>query len=59
MTTNYVLLETMAILQNRMGMEAVRRFNDDIVPVLTVDWVSDIRHETGMSVILAYSAHQN
>jgi uncharacterized protein len=52
-TTNYVLLETIAVLQNRIGMEAVRRLNDDIVPVLTVDWVSGTQHEAGMSALLA------
>jgi predicted nucleic acid-binding protein len=53
LVTNYVLLETIAILQSRIGMSAVRRFHDDILPVLTVDWVSATDHQKGMSALLA------
>ena len=52
-TTNYVLLETIAILQSRIGVRAVRKFNDDIFPVLTVDWISSDQHTAGMSALLA------
>jgi len=52
-TTNYVVLETTAILQSRIGVQAVRTFNDDIYPILTVDWVTAEQHEKGMSAVLA------
>ncbi|OGV75280.1 MAG: twitching motility protein PilT [Lentisphaerae bacterium RIFOXYB12_FULL_65_16] len=53
LTTNYVLLETVAILQSRVGMPAVRIFSDDIMPVLTVDWVAAQEHDKGMGAFLA------
>ncbi len=38
MTHNYVLVETAAIVQNRLGMPAVRAFQERIVPILQVHW---------------------
>ena len=48
-TTNYVLLETAALLQRRLGQEAVRDLHDAIVPVLTVHWVDEALHWRGAS----------
>ena len=36
---SYVLLETYALVQHRLGIEAVRVLHDEILPVITVDWV--------------------
>ena len=51
--TNYVLLETGALLQNRVGVTAVRRFFDDIAPVLTVDWVDEPLHSEVVGLLLS------
>jgi len=51
--TNYVLVETLALVQNRLGMEAVRVFQEDIVPVLRVEWIDDAMHHAAMTVMLA------
>ena len=52
-TTNYVVLETTAILQHRVGIEAVRTFSDAICPVLTIEWITAAQHEKGMSALFA------
>jgi predicted nucleic acid-binding protein len=51
--TNYVVLETVALLQHRIGVPAVRRFHDDILPILTIDWISSGQHTQGMAALLA------
>lgn len=51
-TSNYVLVETFALLQNRIGMEAARVFQEDVVPVLNVLWVDEAIHMAGMSALL-------
>lgn len=51
-TSNYVLVETFALLQNRLGMEAARVFQEDVVPVLNVLWVDEAMHMAGMSALL-------
>jgi predicted nucleic acid-binding protein len=53
MTTNYVLLETYALVQNRLGMDAVREFSTIIMPLLNVLWVDEDIHQRGLSALLA------
>jgi uncharacterized protein len=52
-TNNYVLLETTALLQNRIGVEAVRGLHEDVVPLLRIDWVSEKQHHAGVEAMLA------
>lgn len=52
-TSNYVLVETFALLQNRLGMAAVRGFQEDVMPVVHVEFVSPEQHRSGISALLA------
>ncbi len=52
-TLNYVLVETTAVLQHRVGMAAVRTLVHDVVPVLRVEWVSAEDHEAATGALLA------
>jgi predicted nucleic acid-binding protein len=54
-STNYVLLETLALVRHRLGMEAVRTFQDAIVPLLRVEWVTEARHASGVTALLIVS----
>jgi predicted nucleic acid-binding protein len=36
-TTNYVLLELAAVVQSRLGLPAIRAFQNDVLPALRVD----------------------
>jgi len=38
-TTVFVLLETMALLQSRVGLDAALRFERDLRPILDITWV--------------------
>ncbi len=51
-TTSYVLVETTALLQHRFGLDSVRRFHDDILPILEVVWVDGDLHREGASALL-------
>jgi predicted nucleic acid-binding protein len=53
LTNNYVLLETTALLQHRIGVAAVRALYEEVTPLLQVDWVSEERHRAGMEAVLA------
>jgi predicted nucleic acid-binding protein len=54
-TSNYVLLETTALLQSRIGMEAVRGFQNDVVPILRIEFVTAELHALGVAALLAAS----
>jgi predicted nucleic acid-binding protein len=51
-TDNYVLVETLALLQSRLGMPAVNRFTTDILPVLNVFWVDEGVHRSAHHALL-------
>jgi predicted nucleic acid-binding protein len=51
--SNYILLETIALLQHRFGIDAVRTFQEDVVPILTVEWIDVDLHETAILSVLA------
>jgi predicted nucleic acid-binding protein len=43
-TTNYVIVETSALLQHRIGLAPVRDLEERILPLVTVQWVSSELH---------------
>ena len=51
-TTNYVLVETFALAQIRLGLDAVRSLRHDVIPVLRVIWVDAELHEAGVTALL-------
>jgi len=51
--SNYVLVETLALIQNRFGMEGLRVFQEDVVQVLTIEWVDESLHQVGVASMLA------
>jgi len=58
LTTSYVLVETFALVQNRLGMDAVRVLADDVVPVLRVHWVGEPQHRLGVTALVAAGRRQ-
>ncbi len=52
-TSNYVIVETIALIQHRLGIEAVRTFEVDLLPVIEILWVDQPMHKQGMSALLA------
>ena len=51
-TDNYVLVESLALIQSRLGMQAVNRFTTDILPVLNVFWVDEGVHRSAHHALL-------
>ena len=51
-TSNYALLETMALVGRRLGLQAVREFHTQLVPVLQVHWVDAPTHDRAVSALL-------
>jgi uncharacterized protein len=51
-STSYVLVETYALVQRRLGLDAVRTFTADFVPLIDVDWVDADLHAAAVSALL-------
>jgi predicted nucleic acid-binding protein len=54
-TTSYVLVETYALLDRRVGREATRRFRGEFEPLLDVVWVGREHHQAGLDLQLESS----
>ena len=49
---NYVTVELIALIQNRLGLEAVRVLVDRLLPVIEIDWLDAGQHETAVHNLL-------
>jgi uncharacterized protein len=58
LTTSYIVIETCAIVQRRLGISALRTFHEDIFPVLQVDWIGADGHRIGIEAALAAARRQ-
>jgi predicted nucleic acid-binding protein len=52
-TSGFVLVETLALLQHRIGLEAVRAFLEDVYPLLAMEWVGESDFEAGAASVLS------
>jgi uncharacterized protein len=52
-THEYVLAETIALVQRRLGMTALRRFVDDLLPIAEIAWVDPAMHAEAREAMLA------
>lgn len=54
-TNNYILVESFALIQHRLGLEAIRGFYEDIMPLINIEWIDAETHKSGISALLAAS----
>lgn len=52
-TTNYVAVESVSLIQTRLGMEAVRAFVEEISPLLQAEWIAEDLHRAATVALLA------
>ena len=58
LTTNYVLVETAALLQHRIGVDPVRDLDGRITPLLEVVWVSGELHRRAVTRLFRMNRRQ-
>ena len=52
LTTSYVLVETFALAQARLGLDASRSLDADVVPSLNIVWVDETLHRPAVAALL-------
>jgi predicted nucleic acid-binding protein len=52
-TTNYVVVEICALAQHRLGLNAVRAVQEEILPAMQVNWIGEQTHTLAMTALLA------
>ena len=52
-TTNYIIIETPALIQGRLGFEAARLYSGDILGLVDILWVNEPRHNLAFELWLS------
>lgn len=50
---NYILVESVALIQSRIGMEAVATLHNDIIPFVEVEWLDEDSHNAIMEIVIS------
>jgi predicted nucleic acid-binding protein len=53
LVTNYVVVETVALVQHCLGMAALRTLCTDVLPAMEMHWVSEDDHTHAINALLA------
>jgi predicted nucleic acid-binding protein len=56
--SNYVLVETIALIQRHLGIVAVRRFQEELLPIFQIRWIEADLHRAAMSALLTVDRRQ-
>jgi predicted nucleic acid-binding protein len=51
-TSSYVVVESCALIQSRLGMKALRTFLDDVLPVIETYWIAEHDHRSAMDAVI-------
>lgn len=52
-TTSYIVVETFALVQHRLGIAAIRVLQDDVLPLIRIRWIDEEIHRRAAAAILA------
>ena len=52
-TTNYIIIETLALIQSRLGFEAAHLYFGDILGLIDILWVDEPRHNLAFELWLS------
>jgi uncharacterized protein len=47
-STNYVALEATALIQNRIGIAAAQTLHQDMLPLISIEWVEEPTHAAAL-----------
>lgn len=51
-TSNYVVIESVALIQRRLGIEALKAFRHEILPLVEIHWLSEALHDRGLDMVI-------
>jgi predicted nucleic acid-binding protein len=57
-TTSFVIVETMALLQHRVGLAAAKDFDEDVLPAVRVAWVDEHLYRRGVDRLMREDRRQ-
>ena len=58
MCNNYILVESIALIQRRVGIEATSILHNDIIPLLEIEWLDESLHNAIVNHVIAGNRRQ-
>jgi len=58
LTNNYVLVESIVIIQKRLGLSKVHDFQDKMLPFLAIEWIDEKQHNAALQRIFSTNRRQ-
>lgn len=58
LSSNYVIVETTAVAQHRLGLDAIRALVRDILPLVEIAFIDSAIHEGAIAALLAAGRRQ-
>ena len=52
-TNNYVIIESIALIQKRFGLDKVRDLQNKILPLIQIEWVDEEQHKIAIDRVLS------
>ena len=56
-TTNYAVVETLALVQRRLGMTTLALLRRDVLAALDIRWIDRMTHEAALDELEAHGRH--
>lgn len=50
-SSNYIIVETIVLIQRRFGTDAVKRFAENLEPLINLVWIDENIHHSAMTVL--------
>jgi predicted nucleic acid-binding protein len=57
-TSNYIVLEATALVQHRLGVDAVATLHEDMLPTLHIEWIDVALHNLAVNALLTHRQRQ-
>jgi len=54
-TSNYIVTETCALLQRRMGISALKEFLEEVIPIVEIEWIDAALHWAACGAVMMSS----
>jgi predicted nucleic acid-binding protein len=52
-TNNYVLVESAALIQSRLGIRFLQKLTSELLPLLEVHWIGEEQHGEALNLVVA------
>ncbi|MEW5938822.1 MAG: PIN domain-containing protein [Chloroflexota bacterium] len=52
-TSNYVVVESVALIQNRLGIHPAQQLSEELLPLIEVHWIGEEQHGEALDHVIA------